>query len=363
MGIVEESFHGSDVEVIAKRYQMPQESIVPYASNVNPLGFSPLARQALLDNVDAIMAYPDRDYVSLKTSIAKYCGADPEHLVLGNGTSNLIRLTLETLSPKKTMIVGPTYSEYARAAKLAGSEVETYMLKNLDDFEMDVDMFLKALNDSIELLVLCNPNNPTGKALTREQMDTILSHCLDLDIFVMVDETYVEFVKDVHMISSIVLTKKYDNLIVLRGVSKFFAAPGIRLGYAITNNEDFLEATSNKKVPWNINTFASIAGVMFEDDRYINLTRSLIQTERNLVYSALSSRKTIKVFKPEANFVLIKLLKEEQTASEVFDYCIKKGFMIRDCTNYEGLGEKYIRICFMKPEQNDNIVNTILEIV
>lgn len=363
MGIIQESFHGSDLEVIAKRYHMEQDSIIPYASNVNPLGISPMARQALLDNIDAIKAYPDRDYVSLRTSISKYCGADPDQLILGNGTSDLIRLTMETLAPKKTMIVGPTYSEYERAAKLAGSEVETYMLKNLDDFEMDIDMFLRALNESIELLIICNPNNPTSKVLTREQMDIILSRCLELDIFVMVDETYVEFVKEVHLISSIILTKKYDNLIVLRSVSKFFAAPGIRLGYAITNNEDFLEATSNGKIPWNINTYASIAGVMFEDEHYINLTKSLIQTERNLIFSALSSRKTIKVFKPEANFVLIKLLKEEQTASEVFDYCIARGFMIRDCTDYVGLGEKYIRFCFMKPEQNDNIVNTILEIV
>ena len=237
------------------------------------------------------------------------------------------------------------------------------MLKNLDDFELDVDMFLKSLHESIDLLIICNPNNPTSKVITKDQMDMILARCLELNIFVMVDETYVEFVKDVHLISSIALTKKYDNLIVLRSVSKFFAAPGLRLGYAITNNEDFLEETTNEKTPWNINVYASVAGVMFSDDHYINLTKSLIQTERNLIYSALCSRKTIKVFKPEANFVLIKLLKEEQTASDVFDYCIKRGFMIRDCTDYEGLGDKYIRFCFMKPEQNDNVVNTILEIV
>ena len=363
MGTIAESFHGSDLEVIAKRYQMEQSSIIPYASNVNPLGFSPLARQALLDNIDAVQAYPDRDYESLRTSIANYCGANPNQLILGNGTSDLIRLTLETISPQKTMIIGPTYSEYARAARLVGSEVETYMLKNLDDFELDVDMFLRALNESIELLVICNPNNPTGKAIMRDQMDKILARCLELNIFVMVDETYVEFVRDVHIVSSILLTRKYQNLVVLRGVSKFFAAPGLRLGYAITSNEEFLDETSNGKVPWNINTYASVAGVMFEDEHYINLTRSLIQTERNLIYSALSSRKSIKVFKPEANFILIKLLKEDQTATDVFDYCIQRGFMIRDCSDYEGLGNKYVRFCFMKPQQNDSVVNTILEIV
>lgn len=358
-----QSFHGSDIEIIAKKYHLEQESIIPYASNVNPLGMSPMAKEALTANIDAIQSYPDRDYTYLRTAIAKYCGTEPELLVLGNGTSELIRFVIATIAPKKTMVLGPCYSEYANAARMAGSEVTTYMLKNPDDFEIDVDMFLKALNDSIELLIICNPNNPTSKVITKNQMDTILSRCKQLNIFVMVDETYVEFVRDVNLISSVSLTRKYDNLIVLRGVSKFFATPGLRLGYAVTHNEDFLSIASDSNVPWNINSYASIAAVMFEDDHYINLTKSLIQTERNLIYSALSSRKTIKVFKPEANFVLIKLLKEDQTASEVFEYCIKKGFMIRDCTDYEGLGDKYVRFCFMKPEQNDNMVNTILEIV
>ena len=363
MGIVQEAFHGSDLEVIAERYHIDKDSIIPYASNVNPLGISPMARQALIDNIDAIKAYPDRDYISLKTSIAKYCGTSPEQLILGNGTSNLIRLILETLSPAKTMIIAPTYAEYARAAKLVGSEIETYMLKNEDDFSLDTDLFLKSLNESFELLIICNPNNPTGQALTKEQTEKILKRCLDLNIFVMIDETYVEFVKDVEEISSISLSQKYTNFVVLRGVSKFFAAPGIRLGYAITSNRQLLETASNNKIPWNINVYASVAGVMFEDEHYINLTKSLIQTERNLIFSALSSRKTIKLFKPSANFILIKLLKENLTASDVFDYCIHRGLMIRDCTDYEGLGEKYIRFCFLKPEQNDNVVNTILEIV
>lgn len=358
-----ELFHGSDLEVIAKRYNMSIESIIPYASNVNPMGMSPLARQALLDNVDAISSYPERDYATLREHIANYTKAQPEQMILGSGTSDLIRLTFETVKPERTLIVGPTYGEYARMAQLSGSAVETYMLQNLDDFEMDVDMFTKALNDTIDMLILCNPNNPTSKLLSRGQLDTILNACLSHDIFVMIDEAYVEFVKDVDMATAIPLTRKYDNLIVLRSVSKFFAAPGIRFGYAITANEDFLASAANGKTPWNVNTFACVAGVMFEDEHYINLTRSLIQTERNLIFSAMSTRKTIKVFKPDTNFILIKLLKEDQTASDVFDYCIQKGLMIRDCSDYEGLGSKYVRFCFLKPEQNDNMVNTILEIV
>lgn len=363
MVIADEAFHGSDLEKIASRYDIDFHKIVPFGSNVNPLGISPMARQALINNIDAIEAYPDRDYVVLKNAISKYCKTEPEQLILGNGTSELIRLVLKIIKPAKTTIIGPTYSEYGRAALAVGSKIESYMLKNLDDFELDVDTFLKTLQSNIDLLIICNPNNPTGKAINREDMEQIVKRCTELSITVMVDETYVEFVKEVEQVSSVALTKKYNNLIVLRGISKFFASPGLRLGYAVTSNTAFLEAAGNDKIPWNINAYASVASVMFEDEHYINLTKSLIQTERNLICSALSSRKTIKVFKPDANFILIKLLKEDLTADQVFEYCIKKGLMIRDCTDYEGLGNKYIRFCFMKPEQNDNVVNTILEIV
>lgn len=363
MVIQDESFHGSDLEKIAARYNIDQTEIVPFASNVNPLGISPMAKQALIDNIDAIKAYPDPDYTSLKSSISKYCNVSPDKLVLGNGTSELICRALKTIQPANTMIIGPTYSEYAKAAQAAGSAITTYMLKNLDDFELDVESFLTTLSADFDLLIICNPNNPTGKAIPKTDMEQIIEYCAERDIMVMVDETYVEFVKDLDAVSVVSLTKKYTNLIVLRGISKFFASPGLRLGYALTGNTAFLEASHNDKVPWSINALVSVASVMFEDEHYINLTKSLIQTERNLIYSALSSRKTIKVFSPDANFILIKLLKENQTADQVFDYCIQKGLMIRDCTDYEGLGNRYIRFCFMKPEQNDTLVNTLLEIV
>lgn len=363
MGNNNESFHGSDIELISQKYLISQEEILPYASNVNPLGMSPLAKEALVEYIDAVESYPERNYARLRTAISNYCNVDMEHIILGNGTSELIRKTFDTIKPKKTMIVGPTYSEYKNAAILNGSEVEMYMLNQLDDFELDITRFTEALHEGIDMLIICNPNNPTGKAIRKDDMDTILESCRSHNIFVMVDETYVEFVQDVSLISSVSLVKDFENLIVLRSTSKFFATPGLRLGYAITSNKEVLADADNSKIPWNINSLASIASVMFSDERYMNLTSSLIQTERNLIYSALCSRKTIKVFKPDANFILIRLLKEDLTASEVFEHCIKKGFMIRDCTDYEGLGDKYIRFCFLKPEQNDQVVNTILEIV
>lgn len=363
MTIADESFHGSDLEIIAAKYGIDMNSIVPHASNVNPLGISPLAKQALINNIEAITAYPDPNYVTLKNAISAYTGANPDYFVLGNGTSELIRLVFKCFSPRKSMIVGPTYSEYQKAARQTGGEVNMYMLKEEEAFILNTQALAASLDSSYDVLVLCNPNNPTGKAIPVTDMERILNDCLDKRILVIVDETYVEFVDDIDAISAISLVDKYENLIVFRGISKFFASPGLRLGYAITRNSLFLDIAGNDKTPWSINALVSVASVMFTDTHFINLSRSLIQTERNLIHSALSVRQTIKLYQADANFILIRLLKEGQTASEVFDYCIKRGIMIRDCTDYEGLGEKYIRFCFMKPEQNDKLINTLLEIV
>ena len=180
----------------------------------------------------------------------------------------------------------------------------------------------------------------------------------------MIDETYVEFVKDVSVISAIPLVKKYNNIIVLRGVSKFFAAPGLRLGYACVSNEKLLRYLWKHSNPWSISSLAAYAGtVMFTDREYMEQTRDLIAQEQSLICSALRARGTIKVFQPVTNFVLPQILKDGVTSSDVFEHCIRKGLMIRDCSNFMGLGPEYIRFCFLNPEDDDRLVNTLLEIL
>lgn len=357
-------FHGSDLETVSSVFAIEKTEIIPFAANVNPLGLSDTVRKALQNNIDCISAYPDRDYKELKESIANYAKTDISYIYVGNGSSELIRLCIEFISPKKAMIITPAYAEYERCITMHGGEVVNYMLTAEEEFKLDTASFIKQLDSSLDMLIICNPNNPTSTAIRTNELEMILDACKLLDIFVMVDETYVEFHPDMEHVTAVPLVQRYDNLCVIRGVSKFFAAPGLRLGYTICSNQVFYGVLNSIETPWNVNSLALEAGkVMFTDNSYISETKNLIHTEQNLVYSALKSRKTIKVFKPEANFILIKLLKEEQTARQVFEHCMEIGCMIRDCTDYKGLGDKYIRFCFMKPSQDDKLVNRILEIV
>lgn len=357
-------FHGSDLEKIEAQYGIAKDAILPFGSNVNPLGISPLAKEALIQNVTCIQDYPDRDYRELRQAISLYAGTNPAHTVVGGGSTELIRLFIELVNPEKTLIIDPTYSEYARDIGLNHGEIVSYHLKEENDFKLDPYDFLIELEPSVDLLVICNPNNPTSTAIPAEHLGMILRKCREYGIFVMVDETYIEFTENMSDITAVPLIQQHDNLVVIRGVSKFFASPGLRLGYALCSNQDMLEKIEANKNPWSINTFAIVAGkVMFSDEDYIKETKNLMKMEKNLIMSALSARKTIKLFEPEANFILVKLLKPELTSADVFEHCIKKGVMIRDCSDFNGLSDKFIRFCIMNPQDNDLLVNTLLEIV
>ncbi len=356
-----EHFHGSDLEKIERAYGIRKEDITSFSANVNPLGVSPKLRSTISSHIDAITTYPDREYTSLRRCIADYTGCDMENVLVGNGSTELISLFIQLAHPKKAMIVGPTYSEYEREISLGGGSCLYYPLQESLDFVLDVKDFTSHLNENIDLLVLCNPNNPTSTAIRQPDMRKILDVCKQHDIFVMVDETYVEFAPQ-NNISSVPLTSYYNNIIILRGTSKFFAAPGLRLGYAITGNRDLLKAINTRKNPWTIHSLAVVAGeIMFTDREYMERTRQLISSERIRMYEALSADHRYKVYTPTANFMLVKILDDVLTAELLFEKAIRQGMMIRDCSTFPFLDQKFFRFCVMSPEMNDKLLACLLD--
>lgn len=357
-------FHGSDLEKIEQYYGIKKEDIISFSANVNPLGISPALRQTLAEKIDAITTYPDRDYTALRRCIAQYAGTDYENIIVGNGSTELISLFIQIEHPKKAIVIGPTYSEYEREIALGGGTTLYYPLKESDGFVLNTTDFISYLKDDIDLLVLCNPNNPTSTCISTKSMRIILDACKQHGIYVMVDETYVEFADNMHKITSVPLTNYYNNLVILRGTSKFFAAPGLRLGYAVTGNRDLIKTINTRKNPWTINSLAAIAGeIMFQDDAYIHETKSLISSERQRMYALFDAQNAFKVYQPSGNFMLVKILSDDLTSQDLFDRTIRRGMMIRDCSTFPFLDDKFIRFCFMEPEQNDALARCILEAV
>lgn len=354
-------FHGSDLEKIEEIYGIKKEEIVSFSANVNPLGVSPLLRSALSEKIDAITTYPDREYTSLRKCIAAYCGTEYENVIVGNGSTELISLFIQIEHPKKALVIGPTYSEYEREIALGGGTTLYYPLKESDNFKLNVEDFLTHLNESIDLLVICNPNNPTSSSIRRGEMRHILDACKQHDIYVMVDETYVEFADDMEEISAVPLTNYYNNIVILRGTSKFFASPGLRLGYAVTGNRDLIEAINTRKNPWTINSLAVVAGeTMFRDKEYIEQTKRLISSERARIFDLLKKNPDFKVYEPSGNFMLVRILKENVTSQDLFDRAIREKMMIRDCSTFPFLDNKYVRFCIMKKEDNDRLLDCLM---
>lgn len=357
-----EHFHGSDLEKIESIYGIKKENIISFSANVNPLGVSPKLREGLSSRIDAITSYPDREYTLLRKSISTYVDTDYNNIIVGNGSTELISLFIQIKKPQNALIFAPTYSEYEREVKLGGGNTLYYELKEKHDFIFNFDDFISSLQDSVDLLIICNPNNPTSTALYNKDIKAILDLCKQRGIYVCIDETYVEFAKELNKITAIPLTKEYDNLIVLRGISKFFAAPGLRLGYAICSNIDFINEINLRKNPWTINSLAAIAGeIMFSDEDYIRNTKLLINSERERICNILSESKHLKLYEPVANFVLVKILKESVHSMDIFEASIKKSLMIRDCSSFNYLNDKFLRFCFMDPKDNDRLLSVILD--
>lgn len=356
--------HGGDLDAIERVYGIPKNEISDFSGNINPLGFPKAAAEKLAQNISIVCNYPDKKYLALRESIGAYTGANPQNIVVGNGSTELISTFIKSVGAKKSVIMGPAYSEYENAVKIIGSEYKYFELREDENFVPDADRLISVLNEDVGLFIACNPNNPTGTAITVSDMRKILTHCKKHGISVMIDETYIEFSDDLDKICSIPLADEFDNLFVIRGISKFFAAPGLRLGYGITSSKKFHQLLAENQDPWSVNILASYAGeLIFRDKQFIEKTKKLISSERKKIYEELRTWKNIKVFKSSSNFILARLLTDRVTAAQIFDYMVRRKMVIRDAASFTFLDEGYIRFCILSPDENNRLISELKSIV
>ncbi len=346
--------HGGDLDSIERLYKIPREKIIDFSGNINPLGVPESVKNEIKKNTDLICTYPDSDYKILRQSIEEYTGVNYENIIVGNGATELISLFIKALSPKKSIIISPAYSEYERELKLTGSSVELFPLTEDENFKLNMQKLIQKLDSDIDLVVLCNPNNPTGSYLTLHEIEFLLNFCLDKNIFLMIDETYVEFSDADKQVDAMPLIKNYNNLFIIRGTSKFFASPGLRLGYCACSNKKLLDLAVSKKDPWSVNMLANLAGiVMFKDTEFIKNSKNIIAAERKKFIRELSKLKKIKLYDSQSNFILLKILDNNISAANVFDILIKDNIVIRDASDFPYLGSNFLRFCILSPEHND----------
>lgn len=349
--------HGANLYDLSSKYGFSKDEFMDFSSNINPFGTSNKAKEYVINNINMVSMYPDPEYVNLKKSISTYCHCLEENIVLGSGATELISSFIKTIKPNKTLLLSPAYSEYENELNKINSEVVKYFSKEENNFVIDEKELVNSINErNYDLTIICNPNNPTGFAFSREQVEYILKNTT---CYVMIDETYIEFT-ETNIYSSTKLVDTYNKLFVIRGTSKFFSTPGIRLGYGLIGDKSVKEDINKNLDLWNINIVASAMGeIMFLDNMFISNTIDAMLRERDYLTKALSSIDDLTVYPSKGNFILCKINSKKFTAKELREKLLPKKIIIRDCNSFDGLSEYYFRVCILKPEENRLLIKNL----
>ena len=354
--------HGGNIYKIFREKDMGE--IIDYSSNINPFGVPESLKKAVSENMDILEKYPDPDYYDLRKVIAEYNKTDINNVLAGNGATELIFLYMKAVKPKKALILSPTFAEYERGIKSAvpQCEVTHFQLWETEDFWPDIEKLKNEMKNKYDVIVLCNPNNPTGKFLGKEEIKKILSECDKYNTRLFLDEAFIEFAEG--GIQSSIACENTDkkNLFVIRALTKFFAIPGLRLGYALFFDNSLKQVFDSIKEPWSINAFAELAGkILFSDTEYIEKTEKWIREEKKYIYDELNKIKNIKAYKTDTNFILVKIY--GKNAADIREKMLKKRILIRDASNFTYLDENFIRLAVKDRVNNDIVIKKLDEVI
>lgn len=344
--------HGGDLLSYESHYS---GELIDFSSNINPLGTPKGLNEVLINSFKSLESYPDIKYRKLKTSIAKYLNCKTENVAVGNGAVEIINNFI--IPARRVVVMTPAFSEYEKRAIAHGKEIVKISYK--EDFSIDLVQLENDLKEE-DLLILGNPNNPTGLRIEKQILLEIYELVTKKKAFLLLDEAFYEFCPSDY--DSIELFKEldYKNIGIIRAATKFFALPGIRLGYCCTSQEQ-VAILSKIELPWSINSLADSAGqFIFKDITYIEASKIYIKEERNFLLEQLTQIECIVAYETHTNYILIKLhnLEEEY----VFHFFLDRGIVIRKCSSFKELGHNHIRVAVKNRENNLRLLECFKEL-
>ena len=344
-----ENPHGGEV------YDHP--GVIDFSANINPLGTPPAVLEAVAASLPFLSQYPDPYCRELTAAIAHYEGVPQSQILCGNGAAELIFSLCQALQPKKALVPVPSFSEYRSALDAVGCETVQYPLSREKGFLLD-ERLLSALEAfDGELLMLCNPNNPTGQVIQKPLMERILSLCIQKGIFLFIDECFLDLTEGGQALSLKERLETTGNLLLLKAFTKSFGMAGLRLGYCLSGNARLLERMGKTSQAWNVSIPAQLAGVAaLKEQAFLSRAREIIHSQRPLMAAALE-KMGCTVIPSRVNFLLF--YSEKELRAPLLD----RGFQIRSCANYPGLGPGWYRIAVKLPEQNKGLLDAMEEIL
>jgi threonine-phosphate decarboxylase len=320
---------------------------VDCSSSINPLGTPRKAIAAIKMNFNLLAPkYPDPECRELKKSMSRYLGIDPEWISVGNGAIEVIYWFAQAAFVKGQVVIPvPTFCEYEHASQKMGAKVTFVQLHN---FELEADQVIEKARRA-DAIFLCNPNNPTGILATKQIMKIIEN--VDSSTRILVDECFIELADNPNANTIIRRISEFDNLVILRSLTKSFGLAGLRVGYSVCNRTLAKKLSANK-IPWNVNALAQVAGVAaLADRRYLSKARALVKKERKFLYDNIGKLKSFSPLRSDSNYFLVHL--HGRNSTQFRDVLLKKtGVLVRDCSTFTGMDSRYIRLAVKTHREN-----------
>ncbi len=351
--------HGGNIFTVARARGVAPDQILDFSASINPLGMSSKVRKALACSIDDLVHYPDTSHTELKQALAKYHKISPAHFTIANGSTELIYNLPAMLPGKKALLISPSFSEYVRALNQHHWETQHFILMPENNFSIDMEALARRLADGCDVLFICNPGNPSGMLYSQRVIEEIYSLCLSLGTFLVLDEAFMDFAEESSVKQMVIHS---DNAIVLRSMTKFFAIPGLRLGYSISNTT-LSERLDSMGGPWSVNTLALAAGsAALQDDQHNRESLELIRQERHILFECLAQFTQLKPYPSSTNYLLIEI-KTEMSAHELKERLLAHRILIRDCGSFMGLSDRFFRIAVRTSDENRRLLECLGRIV
>jgi len=329
---------------------------IDFSSNVNPLGFPSSITKIINKNRSLLSVYPDPDSSKLRDDLQKYTGIQKNQIIVGNGATEIIYNFCKVFLHKDSnvLIPIPTFGEYEAASRLSGSQITFFKTMNLNKNTSEFQDLVTKTN----CIFVCNPNNPTGILISKNNLLKILESAYNKSVLMFLDECFIELVPDSNE-SLVRYLKEFDNLFILRSLTKSFGLAGLRIGYGL-GNKKVIDVLQRIKIPWNVNGLAQMAASeALSNMSHLSKTRKLIKKELKFLKDSISKINGFTCYDSSTNFILIK---SRMNSKKIQEKLIEEKILIRDCSNFRGLDNKFIRVAVRTHKENVKLVRALEEI-
>jgi adenosylcobyric acid synthase len=344
------SVHGGNVHRLARQQNSSSRKILDFSANINPMGPPEWLRATISRTIEKLVHYPDPECYDLVHAIALQYHVPAESVIPANGTTELLYYLPKILHRSRAIIPMPSYVDYIKVMDLAGIKVEPFLLTADNGFFFDPHALSSILTGD-EIVMIGTPNNPTGRVA---DPDGIMKLAADFhETIFVIDEAFLDFVENGRSLAG-----KAENIITLNSLTKFYAVPGLRLGFGVFPQE-YADALRTHIPPWTVNTLAQAVGEqVFGDETYRRDSVRLCSGLRLELKQALEKIPALKIFESSANYLLC-CLQNKMTATALAEILLRDGIAIRVCANYHGLDDSYFRIAVRTSDENQVLIQAL----